>query len=321
VTPGVPPPVSVCISAYNEAPAIEGVLRSVALQDYAGEIEVLVCANGCTDGTEAVVAEFAKTHPVRLIATEARGKPVAWNLLVEAARHDLLVFADADVRLDAGAVRALADRLVADRAIIAVGGLTVPDLRGCDLLTRVVSPPPLGHGCLVGRLYAMRRPEMREALAARGIGGMPLGVIHDDVWITLAVGRGRWATEPRALVHFRPCHWSERLAIERRAVRGERQMAREYAPQLENPRDEMLFLNETHAQRWARRRERWRRARGVAGHAGVIVNFLVARAVRLIASWQVRLESPRPLSQAYEQSAFSRSAPIPPDPPAPDAER
>jgi len=321
VTPGAPPPVSVCISAYNEARAIAGVLESVAQQDYAGEVEILVCANGCTDGTEAAVAEFAKSRAVRLIATEARGKPVAWNVLVEEARHDLLVFADADVRLDAGAVRALADRLAADGAVSAVGGLTVPDLRECDLLTRVLSPPPLDHGCLVGRLYAIRRSSVREALAARGIRSMPLDVIHDDVWITLAVGRGRWATEHRALVHYRPCHWSERLAIERRAVRGERQMAREYAPVFDGQRDEALFLNETAAQRWARRRERWRRARGVAGHAGVIANFLLTRAVRLIASCQVRFETPRPLSQAYEQSAFSRSAPVAPGSPSPDAER
>ena len=45
MTPGAPPPVSVCISAYNEALAIAGVLESVARQDYAGEIEILVCAN------------------------------------------------------------------------------------------------------------------------------------------------------------------------------------------------------------------------------------------------------------------------------------
>jgi glycosyltransferase involved in cell wall biosynthesis len=305
-----PPPVSVCVPAWNEERGIGPALESVARQDYRGDIEILVGLNGCTDGTAEVVRRFARGRPARLLDLPERGKPGAWNHLVEAATHDRLVFMDGDVRLAPGAVGALVRRLAADRGLLAVGGLALPAGEGLDPLTRILNPAPADLGCLVGRLYAFSRPAMLSAMAARGYARMPVDVIHEDAWLTAVAGRGRWATEPSAIVRYRPTHWSELLGIERRCVRAERQLTGKYGRLLAGERDEALFLFESRAARWSRRRARWRTPGAPGGRAGVILNFLAKRLIRRIAELQVNRETPRSGAAAFERARSTRTGPL-----------
>ncbi|TFL16297.1 glycosyltransferase family 2 protein [Jannaschia formosa] len=102
-------PVSVLIPAREEAANIAAALDCVAAQTEA-RIEVIVCDDGSTDGTDRIVAARAAADPrIRLI----RGAPLppGWNgkqhachQLAAAARHPRLLFLDADVRLAPDAV-------------------------------------------------------------------------------------------------------------------------------------------------------------------------------------------------------------------------
>lgn len=300
-------PLSICIPAYNEARWIRGMLESVFEQDYDGEREVLVLANGCTDRTADEVREFARTRPVALLETDVRGKTNAWNRLFREARHDLLVFADADVRFAENALRALVRRIRAPDRPVAVGAMSRTVLTGCDYLTRILSPSPQDHGCLIGRLYLVDRVALRARLREAGWEEMPADVIHEDAWLTVLVGRGRWTTEPSAIVEYRPARWSELIAVERREVRGERQLVTEYAHLLEGPTDEALFLNESKEKRWARRRERWREARGVGERLGIVINFLAKRLLRWLAMRQVARESGLTLDEMWERAESSKA--------------
>lgn len=55
-----PFPVTVCTPAWNEESSIIYTLDSIRAQTWTDIAEVSVCANGCSDATEAVVQQHAK---------------------------------------------------------------------------------------------------------------------------------------------------------------------------------------------------------------------------------------------------------------------
>ena len=117
-----PPAVSVLIPARNEASIIGATLEALLAQQYPN-LEILVLDDRSDDGTADVVAAVARRHPqVRLLCgcdlpPGWTGKNWACSQLGAAARGDLLVFTDADVRWQPGALCSLvaaADTLDAD---------------------------------------------------------------------------------------------------------------------------------------------------------------------------------------------------------------
>ena len=303
------PPLSVCVPACNEAQGIRGMLTSVFEQDYGGDLDVIVCANGCTDRTEAVVREFARRRAVRLLVTDVACKSNAWNWLLREARNDLIAFADADVRIRPGALGALVQRVRQLDRTVAVGALTRPESSGCDYLTRILNPPPQDHGCIVGRLYVVDRTPLRARFRARGFEEMPALLSGEDAWLSVVLGRGWWTTEPTAIVEYRPARWSELLAVERRCLGTERQLLTEYGHLLEDPTDEALFLNESRDQRRARRLERWRNARTPGERLGIVLNFLAKRLLRWLAERQLDRQEGLLVGRVWERAETSKRWP------------
>ena len=88
--------VSIVLPAYNVEEYIGECLASIAAQTYRN-IDVLVVLDGCTDGTEKIVRDFAADHPfVRWIAQENRGLSAARNVGARMARGEYLWFIDSD---------------------------------------------------------------------------------------------------------------------------------------------------------------------------------------------------------------------------------
>ena len=98
------PAVSVLIPARDEASGIEAAVRAV-LASRGVDFEVVVMDDGSTDGTDAIVLRLA-AEDARVRLERAPSLPREWNgkqhacwALAQVARHPVLCFVDADVRL------------------------------------------------------------------------------------------------------------------------------------------------------------------------------------------------------------------------------
>jgi hypothetical protein len=107
-------PISVLIPARNEEKNIRATLAAV-LASRGAEFEVIVLDDHSTDDTAGIVSEFATRDPrVRLESAPPLpagwcGKQHACHVLARLARHPLLVFIDADVRLAPEALARMGD--------------------------------------------------------------------------------------------------------------------------------------------------------------------------------------------------------------------
>jgi hypothetical protein len=156
----VPREVSVLIPARNEAERIRAAIESVLASAGDAEIEVLVLDDDSTDGTARIVAAIA-ARDSRVILLERRGgplrgwgKPLACAEMADRARGRVLIFMDADVRLEADAVARIAAALDDSNAALLSG---VPRQITVGFAERLIVP--LIHFVLLGflPLLAMRR--------------------------------------------------------------------------------------------------------------------------------------------------------------------
>jgi Glycosyl transferase family 2 len=172
------PRISLLIPARDEAVHIDGALTA-ALASEAVDLEVVVLDDGSTDGTDAKVRAWAACDPrVRLIHGPAlprgwNGKQHACLQLSRSARHDKMVFVDADVRLRPDCLARLAAAIDGRGLDLASGfprqrtetlseALVIPQIHVLLLgylplpLARLFGRAPgLAAGC--GQLMAVRR--------------------------------------------------------------------------------------------------------------------------------------------------------------------
>lgn len=135
--------VSVLVPARDEAATIVGCLHALLASEQVAELEVLVCDDGSTDATAALVeAVAAADERVRLLPGAPLpagwlGKPHACQQLADAATGTVLVFVDADVRL-------VPTGLAATVALLRDAGLGLvspyPRQEADGLLPRLVQP-------------------------------------------------------------------------------------------------------------------------------------------------------------------------------------
>jgi hypothetical protein len=168
-TAGVPG-LSVLIPARNEERVIGDAVRSV-LADRTVDLEVLVLDDHSDDATAAIVEEVASLDPrVRLIPGPELpagwcGKPHACWTLARLARHPVLVFLDADVRLAPDALGRMAAFLESSGADLASG---IPRQETQGLMEKLLIP--LIHFIMLGfmPIPSMRRTRMPSLSAGCG---------------------------------------------------------------------------------------------------------------------------------------------------------
>ena len=95
------PDVSVVVPCHNGASTLRAQLSALADQQTRASFEVLLCDNGSTDGSAAVVGEYDERFRV-VEAGEVRGINHARNRGISASAAPLLLFCDADDRVHPG---------------------------------------------------------------------------------------------------------------------------------------------------------------------------------------------------------------------------
>ena len=170
---------------------------------------------------------IATKPPIQLctvLLTEQLGKPHAWNMLWKQAAGELIVFCDADVRVDTAAVFYLLNRLQEEPDLRLIAAREVPVLQeGATVWSRMGAIPYRFYfGNVGGRLYLLKK----NALTAE----IPEDLLLEDAWLTVAVGK-RWvAKEWRAEVFFLPpATWRDYFAERVRSEGGKLQIRRVYA--------------------------------------------------------------------------------------------
>lgn len=116
------PTVTLLIAAHNEESVIAAKLENSLAIDYPPErLEILVVADGCVDGTCAIVEGFAD-RGVRLLRQDPRqGKVSALNLAFPGAHGEIVVCTDANAMYRPDAIRKLV-RHFADPEVGLVAG-------------------------------------------------------------------------------------------------------------------------------------------------------------------------------------------------------
>ncbi|MEU0518222.1 glycosyltransferase family 2 protein [Streptosporangium sp. NPDC006007] len=183
------PVVGVVMPAHNEEAVIAGGLDRLLAGTAPGEFDVVVVANACSDRT----AQAARRAGVRVLETPVPGKANALRLGDEVCRTFPRVYLDADVELDAGAVRALA--AAAGRpGVLACAPDSVLDLDGVGRLARRVHTV---QDLLIAPFRALAGVGvyvLTEEGHAR-VFPMPSDVISDDGWV-----HGSFAPHERVVV-------------------------------------------------------------------------------------------------------------------------
>jgi cellulose synthase/poly-beta-1,6-N-acetylglucosamine synthase-like glycosyltransferase len=171
----ITPPLSLVISAYNEAAVIRRKLdNALALLYPRDALEIVVVSDASNDGTDDIVAEYAD-RGVRLARqAERRGKTAGLNRTVPALAGDIVVFSDANAIYERDALLKLA-RNFADPEVGCVTGEAryLAGGRGAaDVGERVywdyeiqIKRLETALGSMVGgdgAIYAIRRPLWRQ---------------------------------------------------------------------------------------------------------------------------------------------------------------
>ncbi|HSL21374.1 MAG TPA: glycosyltransferase [Vicinamibacterales bacterium] len=93
---------SIVIATYNRARDLEGTLQSLAALHPSGDWEVIVVDNNSSDDTRAVVERAAAAFPVplRYLFEREQGRSPALNAGIRAARGNIIVTTDDDVRVE-----------------------------------------------------------------------------------------------------------------------------------------------------------------------------------------------------------------------------
>jgi cellulose synthase/poly-beta-1,6-N-acetylglucosamine synthase-like glycosyltransferase len=202
------PAFSVVLAVHDEASRIGSRLDEIValIATTRSPAEVIVVANGCGDDTVAL----ARAHPsplVRVIElTENAGKAHALTCAFEAAKGELLVFADARQRWAADSLQRLLENFASPEVGAVSGELVIEAasgaLAGVGLYWRYEKWLRRNEGRLYstvgvsGSICAVRRELFRP---------IPRGVLLDDLyWPLQVVMQGRRVVyDERALAHDR----------------------------------------------------------------------------------------------------------------------
>ncbi|NOZ82137.1 MAG: glycosyltransferase [Candidatus Micrarchaeota archaeon] len=157
----VEPLVSVVIPAFNEEKYIEKTLRSVVGQNYT-RTEIIVVDNGSTDRTSEIAKKYA-----RVVRERKRGISIARNTGFRHSRGDIVLFLDADTRLERNFISSVVERFKNKDVIGVCGYIETTGKRTNRILYLLCSElawisSKLGFPLFYGMCMAWRREVFSE---------------------------------------------------------------------------------------------------------------------------------------------------------------
>lgn len=130
------PRVSVLMPVFDSAPYLRDALESIISQTFA-DFELIVVNDGSTDGSSAILADFAREHEnVRMIERSNRGLIDTRNQLLEEAQGEFIAWMDSDDLSHPDRLRLQVSAFDADPDLVCVGtNIQLVDPEGHDLGT------------------------------------------------------------------------------------------------------------------------------------------------------------------------------------------
>lgn len=114
------PQVSVIIPVYNIESCLRACLDSILNQTLT-DFEVICVNDGSTDGSPAILSEYAEKDSRMQVLTQKNGGPgVARNAGLDMARGDYVIFLDSDDWFDSGLLQRMAGAAAEARADVAI---------------------------------------------------------------------------------------------------------------------------------------------------------------------------------------------------------
>lgn len=206
---------SVVIPAHNEEATIGRTLGSLAEAAAAGDLEVIVVCNGCTDETAARAAAFPG---VRVIEAAEASKVGALNAGDTAAHHWPRFYLDADISVVPRALEDVARHLDAGKAEAARPAATVDTSRSSASVRRYyrarLRMPSMSAHLWGAGIYALSETGHER------LGSFP-AVIADDLYVDAIFGDDEKSVVPTVPVIVQaPRDSRSLLAVLTRARRG-----------------------------------------------------------------------------------------------------
>ncbi|MEJ1095045.1 MULTISPECIES: glycosyltransferase [unclassified Pseudoxanthomonas] len=253
------PDVCVLVACYNESENIADTLASLARQDYAGSVEVVVIDDGSVDDSLAIAqakaAEYSRPGlSIRVLAQpKNRGKSQALNRGLAETTQSLVITVDGDSYLRADALRKLVERFLSDPAgTVAVAGAVLVRNSRENWLTRsqewdyfhgiaaVKRMQSMYHGTLVaqGAFSLYTRASLEQ------VGGWPECVGEDIVvsWALLKTGARIGYCEEACLFTKVPTELGQFARQRQRWSRGLMEAFARHGNLLVKPRMTTLFI-------------------------------------------------------------------------------
>lgn len=167
--PGMPRSVSITICTWNRADLLARTLQSMTLLNVPNGLdwEIVVVDNNSTDQTKQVIEQAAKVLPVRRVHEPQQGHSFARNTAVAAARGELLIWTDDDVRVEPDWMWEFLKAAAAEPMTKFWGGTVLPDFES--------KPPAWVHENweISSRIYALR--DWKGAVPVVDLKHLPFG--------------------------------------------------------------------------------------------------------------------------------------------------
>jgi biofilm PGA synthesis N-glycosyltransferase PgaC len=238
------PAITLVVACFNEEDQIEETLDYAAVQDFPGELRILVADDGSTDGTVELAELCADVDPrIKVRSFEHGGKANTLNQALMEVETPLVATVDADTLLMPEALkRCVARLLVSPPTTVAVAGAVFVRNSRTNLLTQAqewdyflgIASIKRQQGLFQGTLVAQGAFSVYRTEPVKEVGGWPDAIGEDIVLTWAMMDKGAGVSYEKTAVAFTDAPETARAFAKqrRRWARGMIEGLREFGPAL-----------------------------------------------------------------------------------------